>query len=63
METLGIADYFIYPAINWGAKSENLKQVASRINIGLNAFAFVDDSPQEREEVSSRFADGPHFYR
>ena len=54
LETLGIADYFIYPAINWGAKSENLKQVASRINIGLNAFAFVDDSPQEREEVSSR---------
>ena len=32
LETLGITgDYFIYPAINWGAKSENLKQVASRI--------------------------------
>ncbi|MGC2425210.1 MAG: HAD-IIIC family phosphatase [Nitrospirota bacterium] len=54
LEKLGISDYFIYPAINWGAKSENLKQVASRINIGLDAFAFVDDSPQEREEVSSR---------
>lgn len=54
LEKLDIADYFIYPAINWGAKSESLKQVASRINIGLDTFAFVDDSPQEREEVSSR---------
>jgi len=54
LEKLGIAEYFVYPAINWGAKSENLKQVASMINIGLDTFALVDDSPHERTEVSAQ---------
>jgi FkbH-like protein len=47
----GVADYFLYPAINWGSKSENLKQIAKRLNIGLETFAFVDDSEFERAEV------------
>lgn len=54
LDRLGLSDYFIYPAINWGAKSENLKQVASRFNLGLDSFALVDDSLHEREEVSAR---------
>ncbi len=48
---LGLEGHFLYPAINWGPKSESLKQVASRLNIGLDTFAFVDDSPFERAEV------------
>jgi FkbH-like protein len=51
LQDAGIADYFLYPAINWGSKSENLKQIATRLNIGLDTFAFVDDSQFERSEV------------
>jgi FkbH-like protein len=51
LQALGIHEYFIFPAINWGNKSDNLVQVAKRINIGLDAFAFIDDSVFERELV------------
>ena len=51
LERLSIAEYFVYPAINWGQKSENLRRVAERININLDACAFVDDSPLQRSEV------------
>ena len=51
LKNFGIDRYFVYPAINWGAKSLNLKEVSQKINIGLDTFAFVDDSPFERAEV------------
>jgi FkbH-like protein len=47
----GLDEYFLFPAINWGRKSQSLRQVAERLNLGLEAFAFVDDSPFERAEV------------
>lgn len=47
--------YFIYPAINWSAKSENLGQIAKKLNINVNSFALIDDSEFERSEVSSVF--------
>src|SRR5438105_10164366 len=53
VERLGLQDYFLYPAINWGQKSANLKQIAERLNIGIDTFAFVDDSPFERAEVAA----------
>jgi len=49
---LGVEDLFLYPAVNWGSKSENLRQIAEKLNIDLNTFAFVDDSPFERAEVA-----------
>jgi len=52
MEDLGIADYFLYPQINWMPKSENIKLIAEQLNIGLDTFAFIDDNPFELEEVS-----------
>lgn len=52
LEELGIADYFLYPQINWLPKSENIKLIAEQLNIGLDTFAFVDDNPFELEEVS-----------
>lgn len=52
IEELGLRDYFLYPAINWGQKSENLKAIAEQLNLGINSFAFVDDNIREREEVS-----------
>lgn len=52
LEELGIADYFLYPQINWLPKSENVKLIAEQLNIGLDTFAFIDDNPFELEEVS-----------
>ncbi|MBI20989.1 MAG: hypothetical protein CL780_01920 [Chloroflexi bacterium] len=50
----GLWDYFIYPAINWGQKSSNLKTIAKKINIDLNTFALIDDSHFERFEVNKQ---------
>ena len=52
LKKLGIADYFVFPMINWNPKSSNLRQLSKEMNIGLNAIAFVDDSAHERGEVS-----------
>ena len=51
LENFGLAEYFIFPHINWQPKSGNLKAAAKEINIGLDTFAFIDDSPFERGEV------------
>lgn len=34
-------------AINWDHKSENLRLLASRLNLGLDSFIFIDDNPVE----------------
>lgn len=52
LEEFGLWEYFIYPQINWGAKSESVKKIAQLINIGIDTLAFVDDQPFELEEVS-----------
>jgi FkbH-like protein len=52
LQQLGLADYFLYPQINWAPKSMSIKFIAERLNIGLDSFAFVDDSPFELEQVS-----------
>jgi FkbH-like protein len=37
--------------INWEPKSDNLRALAAELNLGLDSFVFLDDSPFEREEV------------
>lgn len=32
---------------NWEPKSDNLKQIADELNLGLDSFVFVDDNPAE----------------
>jgi FkbH-like protein len=49
----GIAEYFLYPAINWGQKSRSLQQIADALNINIDTFALIDDSPFERAEVQA----------
>lgn len=51
LNELGIADYFLYPQINWNAKSGSIKKISELINIGIDTVAFVDDQPFELEEV------------
>jgi len=36
---------------NWKDKAENLKDIAERLNIGLDSLVFVDDNPVERARV------------
>jgi FkbH-like protein len=52
LDQIGIADYFIYPQINWNSKASSIKRIAESINIGLDAIAFIDDQDFERDEVS-----------
>jgi FkbH-like protein len=37
--------------INWKPKSENLRSLAEELQLGLDTFIFIDDSPFECEEV------------
>lgn len=48
---LGLAHYFIYPQIGWAPKAEGIRRIVSRLNIGVDAAAFIDDNPFEREEA------------
>jgi FkbH-like protein len=50
---LGVAEYFLYPQINWGPKSQSIKKIAERLNIGIDTLAFVDDSSFELDQVAS----------
>jgi FkbH-like protein len=52
LKELGLDEYFLYPQINWNSKAASIGQIAKDINIGLDAIAFVDDQPFEREEVA-----------
>lgn len=47
----GIADYMVFPQIGWQPKSESIKTIAEKLNIGLDTFVFVDDNPFELDEV------------
>lgn len=37
--------------INWKDKAENISSLAEELNLGLDSFVFLDDSPQERDQV------------
>ena len=37
--------------VNWRPKSENLRSLAAELNLGLDSFVFLDDSPIEVAEV------------
>lgn len=41
--------------INWGLKSDNLGELASRLGLGLDSFVFLDDDPVQCAEVRRRF--------
>lgn len=42
---------FVALEINWNAKAENLERVAKDLNLGTDAFVFVDDRPVERARM------------
>ena len=46
-------DAFVDTMINWDPKSANLQRIAERLNLGLDSFLFLDDSPVEIAEVAA----------
>jgi FkbH-like protein len=44
-------EYFLAPQISWQPKSQSIRAIASRLNIGLDSILFVDDSVFELQEV------------
>lgn len=51
LRELGLADLFLVPQIGWNAKSDSVRRIAERLNLGLDAFAFVDDQAFELAEM------------
>ena len=45
---------FLFPQVNWAPKADNLRRLARELNLGLDAFVFVDDNPAERLEMRAR---------
>ncbi|MBU8567947.1 HAD-IIIC family phosphatase [Virgibacillus pantothenticus] len=54
LEEFNIAEYFLYPEINWNAKSLSIQKICKNINIGLDSILFIDDQEYERDEVKYR---------
>jgi len=51
LSRFGLRDYFLVPQVGWNSKSDSVAEIARLLNLGLDAFAFIDDQPVEREEV------------
>ena len=44
-------EHIVGATINWHPKSHNLRALATRLNLGLDSFIFIDDNPVECAEV------------
>ena len=44
-------DFFVAVRASWNSKAEEIESLARQLNLGLDAFVFVDDSAEERELV------------
>jgi FkbH-like protein len=53
IEKFGLGEFFVYPHVNWDPKEDNIRRIAEKLNIGLDAMALVDDNPYERESVKA----------
>lgn len=51
LEEFGIREYFLYPQISWAPKSEAIRTIREKLNIGMDTIAFFDDQAFEREEA------------
>ncbi|MFB7120711.1 HAD-IIIC family phosphatase [Bacillus thuringiensis] len=51
LEKYSISEYFLYPEINWNAKSTSLYRICNNLNIDVDSILFIDDQEFERDEV------------
>jgi FkbH-like protein len=57
LKSYSLDDYFLHPQISWAPKSEALKTIAQKLNIGIETLMLVDDSEFERAQVRSAWPD------
>jgi FkbH-like protein len=50
---LKLEDFSAFKA-NWDSKPENIRAIATELNIGLDSIVFVDDNPVERDLVAEQ---------
>jgi FkbH-like protein len=50
---LKLEDFSAFKA-NWNPKSDNIREIAAELNIGLDTLVFVDDNPAERAIVAAQ---------
>ena len=55
LREFGLDEYFLYPEINWNAKSVSIANIRENLNIHPETIMFVDDNPLERDEVQSEY--------
>ncbi|MBL8659355.1 MAG: HAD-IIIC family phosphatase [Rhodospirillales bacterium] len=53
LRDFGLDGMFVATKIDWRAKSQGIAEIAAELNLGLDTFAFVDDSAFERAEVAA----------
>ena len=46
-------DRIVSAMVNWNRKSVNIQTLATRLNLGLDSFIFIDDNPVECAEVNA----------
>lgn len=52
LKACALDEYFLCPQINWGPKASSIETIGRLLDIPLDAVAFVDDDPFEREAVA-----------
>jgi FkbH-like protein len=52
MKEIGIEEYILFPQIGWSPKSQGIKAIAEKLNIGVDTFMFIDDNQFELDEVA-----------
>ena len=50
-------ELFSATAVNWLPKANNLRELADQLDLGINSFVFMDDSPFERGHVAAEQPD------
>lgn len=50
-------EHFVHWKINWLPKSENIRQIAKELNLGIDSVVFIDDNPLECSEVMQNAPD------
>ncbi len=48
---------FVCAHVNWNQKSLNIKRIRDTLNLKVKDFVFLDDRPDEREQVKSAFSE------
>jgi len=48
-------DDFVLSKISWNHKVTSIQEIAAELDLGMDSFILVDDSPEEREFVRSQF--------